>query len=235
MDVIHFVGDPLGLEVAVEEGVQTVRIEAGGRVRGRRAAAALGSAVLLAACGACGEEESGRTAAVAETAETVDREAGREPGERLISDGYTILYSAVTKQQLSDELLLAKLESDPVDAVITDVAHTAGEYVDRLEEMAEAYPAIDLDSFSPVLRKMRASIGEEQRGELLGATGVDFERKLLRAQSDATGQLRHLAGAMVALETSAERRAFWEDVEQRYGALHRRLEELLRERHFRSE
>ncbi len=67
---------------------------------------------------------------------------------------------------------------------------------------------------------------------LLASEGKDFERRLLMKQLSALEQERHIAKVMVGLETSDERRAFWERTERRFGELYVKVEQLLERDYF---
>ncbi|MDQ2696955.1 MAG: hypothetical protein M3Z21_16580 [Pseudomonadota bacterium] len=152
----------------------------------------------------------------------------------VATQGYTLLYEVVSKQKLSDKLLLIKIESDAVDAVIGEIAEDAARIEDQLKDIARQDPEIDLDR--PILPEMevrkRASVQAERLKDLLGSTGRDFERLLLLTQSGTLNQTRHLAREMVKAESDPQRKAFWEDVQRQYDDNYANLVQLLEAQYF---
>jgi hypothetical protein len=127
-----------------------------------------------------------------------------------------------------------KLESDPVDAVISKLSDYMGELCGELEDMGRRYPALTIErQFLPVVEvKARESIAGETTKVLLDAKGKEFERHLLLKQLSALEQEQHIAKVVVGLENSAERRAFWQRTEKRLGELRSKVEQLLERDYF---
>jgi hypothetical protein len=155
-------------------------------------------------------------------------------GHRTIAQGYSLLYGITSQQKDLKKLLLVKIESDPVDAVISELADYTGELSAELEDMAKRYPALTVNTqFLPEVEvKTRESITAETTNIFLASKGADFERRLLLKQLTALEQERHMAKVMVQMETADERRAFWKRTEQRLGLLYDKFENLLQRSYF---
>ena len=155
-------------------------------------------------------------------------------GHRTIAQGYSLLYGITSQQKDLKKLLLVKVESDPVDAVISELADYTGELSAELEDMTKRYPALTVDTqFLPEVEvKARESITAEATKTFLASKGTDFERRLLLKQLSALEQERHIAKVMVQLETADERRDFWRRTEQRFGLLYDKIETLLERRYY---
>lgn len=155
-------------------------------------------------------------------------------GHRTIAEGYSLLYGITSQQRDLKKLLLVKVESDPVDAVISELADYTGELSAELEDMVKRYPALTVSTqFLPEVEvKTRESITAETTKVFLDTKGKEFERRLLLKQLTALEQERHMAKVMVELETTDERRAFWRRTEQRFGQLYDKVEKLLERQYF---
>lgn len=155
-------------------------------------------------------------------------------GHRTIAQGYSLLYAITSQQKDLKKLLLVKVESDPVDAVISELADYTGELSTELEDMAKRYPALTVDTqFLPEVEvKTRESITAATTTSLLDHKGKEFERLLLLKQQTALEQERHMAKVMSELETTDERRAFWRRTEKRFAQLSGKVEDLLERQYF---
>ena len=155
-------------------------------------------------------------------------------GHRTIAEGYSLLYGITSQQKDLKKLLLVKVESGPVDAVISELADYTRELSAQLEDMVRRYPALTIETqFLPDVEvKARESIASDTTKVLLASKGRDFERRLLMKQLSALEQERHIAKVMVELETADERRTFWKRTEQRFGELYSKVEQLLERQYF---
>jgi len=163
------------------------------------------------------------------------QEPPRETGDhRTVAEGYGLLYGIVSQQKDLKKLLLIKIESDPVDRVISEIADYTGELTAKLEDMARRYPALTIHTqFLPEVEvKTRESITAEATDTFMSKKGKEFERELLLKQRSALEQEQNMAKVMVAIETSEERRSFWRQVEKRFGELRGDVETLLRQAYF---
>ena len=157
-------------------------------------------------------------------------------GHRTNAEGYSLLYGIASQQKELKKLLWVKFESDDVDAVISDLADYTAKLSAELEDMAERYPALSVDTqYLPEVEvKARESIAKETQDVFMSTKGKDFERRLLLKQLSAIEQERHLAKVMVGLETAEERRAFWVRTEQKFTEFENRVSRLLERQYFSS-
>jgi hypothetical protein len=155
-------------------------------------------------------------------------------GHRTIAEGYSLVYAIASQQKHLDKALLVKSESDPVDAVVSELSDYAGTLSAELEDMAKRYPALTVDTqFLPAVEaKARESLTVETTKALLAAQGKDFERLLLEKQLPALESEQHIAKVMVQLETADERREFWTRTDQRLGSLRAKIERLLERNYY---
>jgi hypothetical protein len=155
-------------------------------------------------------------------------------GHRTVAEGYSLLYGITSQQRDLKKLLSVKVESDAVDAVISELADYTGELSSQLKDMTHRYPALTVDKqFLPVVEvKTREAISEEKTAEFKSTEGKDFERRLLLNQLSSLGQEKNMAKVMVELETADERRAFWRKTQQRFETLHGKVWRLLSEQYF---
>ena len=190
-----------------------------GLIRPKRRRFLMSALAMLAA--GCASEPPRPTAAVSD-------------GHQLVSEGYTLMYDAASKLKFGDELLLVKIEADPVDEFISDISTYAGDLQGQFEELAERDPVVKLDlELLPAMEVMtRDSVTGERVPDLLSRSGKDFERLLLLTQSGALNQSRHLARVMVDTETDPERKALWQEIQARLDHLYDRTVSLLEQDYF---
>jgi len=80
----------------------------------------------------------------------------------------------------------------------------------------------------PGEKAAREAESKARAGELLRASGAEFELKLLLAQAEALAYARHLAGVAADNETSPERAKVFADISARLQARHQEVLNLLR-------
>ena len=155
-------------------------------------------------------------------------------GHQLVSEGYSLMYDTVSKLRFGDELLLVKIEADPVDEIISDISTYAAELKGKFEEFAGRDPVVKLElKLLPAMEVMtRDSVAGERVPDLLSRSGKDFERLLLLTQSGTLNQSRHLARVMVDTETNPERKALWLGIQARLDHLYDRTVSLLQQDYF---
>jgi hypothetical protein len=157
-----------------------------------------------------------------------------EPDYPTVNEGYNLLYEVVSTQKFTDKLLLIKIESDAVDAVISELSEDAARMEAQLQEIAREDPTLDLEReiLPEVERRKRDSVQMERLKDLLGGTGKRFERLLLLTQSGALNQTRHLARVVVETEAREDRKAFWREVQRQFDENYRNVVELLESEYF---
>jgi hypothetical protein len=159
----------------------------------------------------------------------------REEGRRTISEGYSLLYFATGEQKWADKVLLVKFESEELKRLVTRIAKYAGDLRGRLEDLAKRYPAIHLEPPPPTELEQRARRAQyhERLKDMLLESGPEFERDMLLTQYCSLDELRHLASVMGEIETDANRRAFWQEVQREFDEEYRQVVGILQHRHFR--
>ncbi|MDQ3197398.1 MAG: hypothetical protein M3Q32_13850, partial [Pseudomonadota bacterium] len=98
--------------------------------------------------------------------------------QRVLNEGYSMLYDAVSTQKQSDKLLLIKLESKDVKTVIGGISDAAERVQKDLDEMAKRDPRLELKlkPLPAIEVEARKSANFERLKDLLGQTGKEFER-----------------------------------------------------------
>jgi hypothetical protein len=157
--------------------------------------------VLLLACAGAGEPASPPRA---------------EPARS--GHGYALLYEILGQEKNVSQLLVIKEDREAFGAVIGGIAETCGAAHERLAELAERSPRLDLsDNGLPAEeRRTRELIQETRRDLLLASSGRELELQLLLIQSEALTYAAHLADALSRSESDPERSAFlktlWKDL-----------------------
>ena len=124
----------------------------------------------------------------------------------FLNDGYSLLYQTVSGLRFSDDLLLVKSESDTVQKVEENIADTASDMRGELEQLAENYPAIDLERapLPEIEVKKRSAVNNDRLASiapLVGRSGPAFERTLLLSNSGALNQTSFLCNVMAEERT----------------------------------
>ena len=155
----------------------------------------------------------------------------------FLNDGYSLLYQTVSGLRFSDELLLVKSESDTVQKVEENIADTASAMRGELEQLAENYPAIDLERtpLPEIEVKKRSAVNNDRLASiapLVGRSGPAFERTLLLSNSGALNQTSFLCKVMAEKEPNEELRKYLEQCEQRFSDLYDEVVVLLNKEYF---
>ena len=165
--------------------------------------------------------------------------AAAQDGKRqALNQGYAQLYWTADKLQHIDKLLLVKLESEPVESIVDDLARTMEDDANDLEHFAETVPAFALDDDGlpqyewAKRRSVFASRGLDVGLPVVGRTGDDFERTLLLSLSAALNQQRHLVRVLGDDEPVDAVSQWLEDSRSSLDALYQRFEALLESRYF---
>lgn len=170
---------------------------------------------------------------VCATVISMSAQAQTKAEQKVLNEGYSILYGDVSSLSQADLLLDVKGESDATQQVVDDIAGYMSELEQGLQKLAQDYPAIRLD-LKPLPSIERRTIAASANARiksfapLVGRTGPDFERTLLLTLSGALNSLRHLSQVIAEAEEpySEQRAAFMGDAHARLQSLY---EETFRE------
>ena len=146
-------------------------------------------------------------------------QAPRPPAEAGDSrHGYALLYEILGQEKQVSQLLIIKRDREALGAVIDAIAETCGTAHERLAELAEQRPRLDLtDTGLPADEvQTRELIAATRRDLLLASSGKELELQLLLTQNEALTYAAHLADALSRSESNPERleyvRALWKDL-----------------------
>lgn len=136
------------------------------------------------------------------------------------NEGYALLYGLVGDESGVDKILIIKVETDAVEAVITSIADKTGEMRKRLDAFAESDPGLDFEySHLPVMElRTRESISAAKARELLLPGGNDM-LELVLTQVRALEYGQHLAEELADVEPSEERKEFLEEASATFAEL----------------
>lgn len=145
--------------------------------------------------------------------------------QAALNQGYSLLYGLVASTAKVDMILMLKSASDPVKQVIRQIATESATARDRLKEMAEGDPALQLDlkALPGVEQATRQRIESTTTKALLTASGENFERRLLITQLSGMEYGAALAQSLVQLEGNPQRREALQAIATRFDALHQRV------------
>lgn len=124
---------------------------------------------------------------------------------QTLNNAASLLFDLLNDEKNVGKVLLIKHDREELHQLIKAISQTAGEAVKELERLAEQDSTLHLDRMNlpPGELAARAAEGKTKTGELLHASGTEFEFKLLLTQVQALGYGVHLA--QVAAENSAPR------------------------------
>ena len=132
--------------------------------------------------------------------------------------GYALLHEILGQERQVSSLLFIKEERQPLETLIDAIAATCGDAYERLEELAEESPRLDLSDTGLPKEEMqtRTAIAATRRDQLLGVRGREFELQLLWAQNEALTYATHLVDTLARSEADPGRlafvRALWKDL-----------------------
>jgi hypothetical protein len=145
------------------------------------------------------------------------------PAPAAAGHGYALLHEILGQERQVSMLLVVKGEREALEAVIDEIAETCDAAYQRLEELAEADPRLELaDTGLPAEeRRARELVAATRRDQLLAARGRELELQLLLAQNEALTYAAHLADAIARAEPDPVRlefvRALWKDLTRLQG------------------
>jgi hypothetical protein len=142
----------------------------------------------------------------------------RAPAPAATGHGYALLYEILGQERQVSMLLVVKGEREALEALVDDIAETSAAAYERLGELAEDDPGLELaDTGLPAEeRKARELVAATRREQLLAASGRELELQLLLTQNEALSYAAHLADAISRAEAQPARlefvRALWKDL-----------------------
>jgi hypothetical protein len=157
---------------------------------------------------------------------------------RVLSEGYSMLYTDASKLDVAELILYVKNESEAMRDVVTAVAEVGGELKKDLERIAKDYPGvrIDLDPLPEMEKRKRAAIAKDRASyfaPVVGHGGREYERTVLIGYANGMNHERHLCQVMAEYEPDPGLKKFLLDAEKRYDALYDRVTALLDKEYFR--
>jgi len=165
--------------------------------------------------------------------------APRLSSQRLmLSEGYSLLYQEASSLDLSDLILLVKVESDSMHSFVTAAADVGSQTKQDLERIAKDYPGvrIDLDPLPEMEKRKRAAITKERAhyfAPIVGHGGREYERSVLIAYANGMNHERQLCRVMAEAEPDAGLKKFLLEAQKRYDGLYDRVNDLLEKEYFR--
>ena len=118
-----------------------------------------------------------------------------------LSQAYALLYQTVNKIDKLGKLLYVKFESDPVDALATELGEHADTAQEDIEQYAQSHPGINLEETGlPKAEQARRSYTTKALlKDVATHSGTEFERLYLLAMTNVVNQARHMASAVADL------------------------------------
>ena len=165
------------------------------------------------------------------------QKTGAQPQRAILNEGASVVYSHLSNLSKFDVIFLIKSESEPVNALTTDVTDYASALMKTLEGVAKNYPAVDitLDPVPVIEQRARAAITKDRLlsfAPIVGLTGESFDRRMLQSQEGVLNQLRFLAQALADEEPEPSLKEIWTTAHTRFEALYARVLALLQDKYY---
>jgi hypothetical protein len=161
------------------------------------------------------------------------------PQRLMLSQGYSMLYLDASKVELSELLLVVKVESDAFEKVLTDVSAYGGVLKKQLENIARDYPGvrIDLDPLPEMEKRKRRALAMDrarQFAPVIGHGGREYERTVLISLVNAINHERHLCQVMAEEDPDPGLKKFLLTTQHHYDQLYDEVNALLEREHFKN-
>ncbi|MEQ1581815.1 MAG: hypothetical protein ABL964_14590 [Steroidobacteraceae bacterium] len=205
---------------------------------------ALRAALLLfvASLGAgCALFEAGDKRDSSDTPSAIQKKPLELSRQRLeLSEGYSKLYAAARKIDLTDLVLYIKSSPPNVDAIIKDAAEFGDELKKDLERIARDYPGVRIDIvvLPEIEKRARVALAKDlaqQFAPVVGKGGREYERTVLIGYAVALEHERYLSRVMAEEEPDPGLKKFLLATEKRYNSLFDRVMALLDKDYFRNQ
>jgi hypothetical protein len=157
---------------------------------------------------------------------------GPPPAKGRSGHGWALLHELLGNEKDVAKLLVIKQAPKPLEQTIDAISDLAREAYARLDELADAAPAVDLtDTGLPAdERRARDAIAAMRRDQLLAASGRDLEIEMLLSQNEALVYAIGLTDTLSRSESNGERLAFVRALHEDVTRLQREVLGLLRKR-----
>lgn len=158
---------------------------------------------------------------------------GGQPGtavDQSLSHGYALLHSTLAEVSQVDKVLVIKGPSEPVAAVLKDIAKFAAAGKGKLDEFAglDATLLLKHDGLPTLETETRSLIASSKSKEILFSASRNFEFNILLSQHEALNYITHLAQALAASDKNDARKKFAVDTAATAKLLHERVITLLK-------
>lgn len=158
--------------------------------------------------------------------------------QRMLNEGYSMLYKDAGNLDLGELILYVKVESEAVHKVVTAVAEVGGQVKKDLERISKEHRGvrIDLDPLPEMEKRKRAAISKDRAryfAPVIGHGGREYERTVLIGYANGLNHERHLCQVMAEAEPDASLKKFLLDVEKRYDDLYDGVTALLEKEYFK--
>ena len=142
----------------------------------------------------------------------------------------SLLYDLLGDEKNVSKLLIIKRDREELHRAIKDVSKTADTAHKTLERLAKEDASLDLKrtALPPGEKATREAEGKTRAGELLRASGADFEFKLLLTQTEALGYAENLAKVAAVNDARPEHAAVFREIGAEMHRLHGEVLALLR-------
>jgi len=158
--------------------------------------------------------------------------------QRMLNEGYSMLYTDAGKFDFSELILYVKVESEATHEVVTAVAKVGGQLKKDLERISKDHPGvrIDLNPLPEMENRKRAAIARDRAryfAPVIGHGGREYERTVLIGYANGLNHERHLCQVMAEAEPDARLKKFLLDSEKHYDDLYDRVTALLEKDYFK--
>ena len=142
----------------------------------------------------------------------------------------SLLYELMGEEADLSKLLLIKRERDELHRVVKSISSSADATHKTLARLAKEDTSLDLKhtDLPPGETATRAAMSKQKGGELLRASGADFEFKLLLTQVESLAYAEQLARVAALNESNPTRAQVFTDIATHMNQLRKEALSLLR-------
>jgi hypothetical protein len=156
---------------------------------------------------------------------------------KVLSEGYSILYSELGNLSKVHLIFLVKSEAKPVGELTTDVTEYSDALRKTLERVAKDYPAVDikLDPVPVIEQSARDALGKDRIksfAPVVGLTGESFDRRVLQTLEGMLNDLRYVAKAVADEEPEPSLKQISTTAYNKLDELYKRVVALLDEKYY---
>jgi hypothetical protein len=146
------------------------------------------------------------------------------------NNAFSLLHQLLNEQKDVSKILIIKRESRELNLLIKEIAAASGRGAKQLEDFARQDASLALNAIGLPAGELatRDAIANTRKKELLGRSGIEFERSLLLTEIEALSYATHLAQVAAVNDSNPARTSSLTTLSKTMKDFHSRAVQLLR-------